>query len=61
MGNLPFDIEEEELWQLFQEKCAGSPPLKSIRVLRNPKTNKGKGIAFVEFQVLSRLLEHPMY
>lgn len=45
MGNLPFDVKEEELWEEFQE--FGS--IKYVRVVRNPTTFQGKGIAFVCF------------
>ncbi|CAA6667048.1 unnamed protein product [Spirodela intermedia] len=36
VGNLPFDVKDEEVYQLF-----------SIRVIRDPQTSLGKGIAYV--------------
>ncbi|KAL3698512.1 hypothetical protein R1sor_012588 [Riccia sorocarpa] len=49
VGNLPFDAEEEELITLFQ----GNMPeleVEAVRVVRDPKTSAGKGIAFVCFK-----------
>jgi len=45
LGNLPFDVKEEELWEEFQEFGA----IKYVRIVRNPTTFEGKGIAFVCF------------
>ncbi|CAL5188482.1 unnamed protein product [Lathyrus oleraceus] len=50
VGNLPFDVKDEELYQLF----GGIPNLESsveaIRVVRDPHLNVGKGIAYVLFK-----------
>ncbi|KAK9843654.1 hypothetical protein WJX81_001246 [Elliptochloris bilobata] len=65
VGNLPFDVQDEEVIQAFT--CMGAPaagvsPAKgsggplgapagvtAVRVVRDGKTNVGKGFAFVEF------------
>lgn len=50
VGNLPFDVKDEELYQLF----CGIPSLESsieaVRVVRDPHLNVGKGIAYVLFK-----------
>ncbi|KAL2645197.1 hypothetical protein R1flu_012784 [Riccia fluitans] len=49
VGNLPFDAEEEELITLFQ----GNTPeleVEAVRVVRDPQTSAGKGIAYVCFK-----------
>lgn len=45
IGNLPFDVKDEELWEEFKE----FGDIKYVRVIRNPTTFEGKGIAFVCF------------
>lgn len=45
VGNLPFDVEEEELHQAFAE-CGA---VESVRVVRDPATNIGKGFGYVIF------------
>jgi len=53
VGNLPFDVKDEELYQLF----IGTKPLESsveaVRVIRDPHTSKGKGIAYVLFKTMN--------
>jgi nucleolar protein 12 len=46
LGNLPLDLQEEDLWKAF-----GKFPLKvtNVRLIRDKKTNVGKGIAYVGF------------
>ena len=46
IGNLPFDVSEESLYELFGD--AGE--INSVRVIRDRKTNVGKGFAYVEFK-----------
>ena len=46
IGNLPFDLSEESLYELFG--VAGD--ITSVRVIRDRKTNVGKGFAYVEFK-----------
>jgi nucleolar protein 12 len=45
VGNLPFDVKDEELWEEFKE----FGEIKYVRVIRNPSTFEGKGIAYVCF------------
>lgn len=45
IGNLPFNVQEEEIWKLF-EACG---TIESVRIVRDAVTNLGKGIAFVNF------------
>lgn len=46
LGGLPFDTEDEELWQFFKE-CG---EIESVRVVRDAKTNVGKGFGYVQFR-----------
>ncbi|XP_057511467.1 nucleolar protein 12-like [Actinidia eriantha] len=50
VGNLPFDVKDEEIYQL----CSGIKDLESsieaIRVIRDPGTSVGKGIAYILFK-----------
>lgn len=50
LGNLPFDVTEEELIVLFQEtaKEAGCN-LTGVRVTRDKETGMGRGVGFVSF------------
>ena len=52
VGNLPLQIEDEELIRFFIAGLgAGSESLiQAARVVRDPKTSVGKGIAFVLFK-----------
>eukprot|EP00475_Leptophrys_vorax_P038933 TRINITY_DN6952_c1_g1_i1.p1 TRINITY_DN6952_c1_g1~~TRINITY_DN6952_c1_g1_i1.p1 ORF type:complete len:439 (+),score=167.44 TRINITY_DN6952_c1_g1_i1:58-1374(+) len=45
LGNLPFDIEEEEIWEHFQN-CG---TIFDVRVIRDRMTNAGKGFAYIRF------------
>lgn len=45
VGNLPFDVDEEELRKHF-EGC-GIEGISFVRIVRDPKTSLGKGIGFV--------------
>lgn len=45
IGNLPMDLEEEPVWQLFG-KCGG---VTNVRLIRDKVTNMGKGIGYVTF------------
>ncbi|KAG0449847.1 hypothetical protein HPP92_027064 [Vanilla planifolia] len=50
VGNLPFDVKDEEVYQLF---CSLSEPERSVeavRIIRDPHTSIGKGIAYVLFK-----------
>jgi len=46
VGNLPFDVKEDELRTHFQE-CGG---ITDVRVVRDKKFNTGKGFAFITFE-----------
>jgi RNA recognition motif-containing protein len=50
LGNLPFDVTEEELIMLFTEpaKAAGSS-LVGVRVTRDKETGMGRGVGFASF------------
>eukprot|EP00252_Welwitschia_mirabilis_P007915 TRINITY_DN1960_c0_g1_i6.p1 TRINITY_DN1960_c0_g1~~TRINITY_DN1960_c0_g1_i6.p1 ORF type:complete len:617 (+),score=155.53 TRINITY_DN1960_c0_g1_i6:192-2042(+) len=50
VGNLPFDVKDEELYQLFLGIKALESSVEAIRVIRDPHTSKGKGIAYVLFK-----------
>ena len=52
VGQLPFDVEEETLWKHF----AVVGQVDAVRLVRDPITNKGKGIGFVAFKVRPFLL-----
>ncbi|KAJ1944891.1 Nucleolar protein 12, partial [Linderina macrospora] len=45
VGNLDFEAEEEELWRHF----GGCGAVENVRVVRDAKTNLGKGFAYVQF------------
>eukprot|EP00123_Amoebidium_parasiticum_P013048 comp21735_c0_seq1/m.30746 comp21735_c0_seq1/g.30746 ORF comp21735_c0_seq1/g.30746 comp21735_c0_seq1/m.30746 type:complete len:480 (-) comp21735_c0_seq1:407-1846(-) len=46
VGSLPFDVEDEPLYEKFGE-CGA---VQAVRVIRDKRTNVGKGIAYVTFQ-----------
>jgi len=46
VGNLDFEASEESLWSHFG-KCG---TIDNVRIVRDPKTNVGKGIAYVSFE-----------
>jgi nucleolar protein 12 len=45
LGGLPFDTEEEELWEFFKD-CG---EIESVRAVRDKITNVGKGFGYVQF------------
>lgn len=47
VGNLDFEAQEESLWKHF----AQSGEIESVRIVRDAKTNVGKGFAYVQFEV----------
>ncbi|PWA72159.1 RNA-binding (RRM/RBD/RNP motifs) family protein [Artemisia annua] len=49
IGNLPFDVKDEELYQLFSSFNNLKDCIEAIRVVRDPGTSMGKGIAYVLF------------
>lgn len=46
VGNLPFSIKEDELWEEFKE----FGELEYVRVIKDPHTFQGKGIAYICFK-----------
>ncbi|CAG8508417.1 13771_t:CDS:2 [Funneliformis caledonium] len=46
IGNMSFDAQEEELWVQF-ESCG---EIENVRIVRDNKTNVGKGFAYVQFK-----------
>ncbi|CAB4412765.1 unnamed protein product [Rhizophagus irregularis] len=46
IGSLAFDAQEEELWSYF-ESCG---EIENVRIVRDSKTNVGKGFAYVQFK-----------
>jgi len=50
LGNLPEDVTEEEIWDLF--KSVGG--IANVRAVRD-KTGIGKGVAFVSFNLMEQL------
>ncbi|KAK3148722.1 hypothetical protein QOZ80_3AG0207800 [Eleusine coracana subsp. coracana] len=50
VGNLPFDVKDEELYQVFCGSSGSEGNVEAIRVIRDPNTSVGKGIAYVLFK-----------
>ncbi|KAK1307179.1 hypothetical protein QJS10_CPA10g01184 [Acorus calamus] len=50
VGNLPFDVKDEELYQLFSGIEEVGSSLEAVRVIRDPHTSVGKGIAYALFK-----------
>ncbi|GAA0152862.1 translation initiation factor [Lithospermum erythrorhizon] len=50
VGNLPFDVKNEELYQLFTHMKGLESSLEAVRVIRDPSSSLGKGIAYVLFK-----------
>lgn len=48
VGNLDFEEKEETLWRYFNSKTDND--VESVRVIRDPKTNLGKGFALIQFK-----------
>ncbi|EPY52746.1 RNA-binding protein Nop12 [Schizosaccharomyces cryophilus OY26] len=46
VGNLAFEAEEEPLWRYFGQ----SGEIEYVRIVRDPKTNLGKGFAYIQFK-----------
>ncbi|OZJ04025.1 hypothetical protein BZG36_03759 [Bifiguratus adelaidae] len=46
IGNLAFDASEEQLWHFFKD-CG---EVENVRIVRDKKTNLGKGFAYVQFK-----------
>ncbi|KAK4728298.1 hypothetical protein R3W88_021286 [Solanum pinnatisectum] len=50
VGNLPFDVKDEEIYQLFSGMKEFGSSIEAVRVIRDPNTLLGKGIAYVLFK-----------
>ncbi|KMS97583.1 hypothetical protein BVRB_5g125540 [Beta vulgaris subsp. vulgaris] len=50
VGNLPFDVKDEELYQLFCSIKQLESSVEAVRVVRDRHTSLGKGIAYVLFK-----------
>ncbi|TVU44216.1 hypothetical protein EJB05_03652, partial [Eragrostis curvula] len=50
VGNLPFDVKDEELYQLFCGSSGSEGNVEAIRVIRDPNSSLGKGFAYVLFK-----------
>lgn len=50
VGNLPFDVKDEEIYQLFSGMKEFESSIEAVRVIRDPNTLLGKGIAYVLFK-----------
>ncbi|KAL2901304.1 RNA-binding protein 34 [Bienertia sinuspersici] len=50
VGNLPFDVKDEELYQLFCGIKQLESSIEAVRVIRDRQTSLGKGIAYVLFK-----------
>ncbi|XWS62174.1 hypothetical protein CRYUN_Cryun07bG0188400 [Craigia yunnanensis] len=50
VGNLPFDVKDEEIYQLFCGINNLVSGIEAVRVVRDPQFGVGKGIAYVLFK-----------
>ncbi|XP_030524851.1 RNA-binding protein 34 [Rhodamnia argentea] len=50
VGNLPFDVKDEEIYRLFSNINNLGSCIEAVRVIRDPHTSVGKGIAYVLFK-----------
>ncbi|KAM0963897.1 hypothetical protein ACFX2A_023329 [Malus domestica] len=50
VGNLPFDVKDEEVYQLFCGINNLGSSVEAIRIIRDPNYGIGKGIAYVLFR-----------
>ncbi|KAI4303325.1 hypothetical protein MLD38_038971 [Melastoma candidum] len=50
IGNLPFDVKDEEIYQLFASISNVGSSIEAVRVVRDPNSSLGKGIAYVLFK-----------
>jgi nucleolar protein 12 len=51
IGNLPFITNEEDLRRHFSDlETNGDSGISNVRVIRDPKTFIGKGIAYIQFK-----------
>ncbi|CAM6027670.1 unnamed protein product [Sphagnum balticum] len=50
VGNIPFDVEDEDLYAVFGTNLDPEMGVEAIRVPRDPQTSIGKGFGFVLFK-----------
>ncbi|KAK6146453.1 hypothetical protein DH2020_020322 [Rehmannia glutinosa] len=50
VGNLPFDVKDEEIYKLFSGIRNLETCIEAVRVIRDPGSSLGKGIAYVLFK-----------
>ncbi|PON87445.1 Splicing factor-like protein [Trema orientale] len=50
VGNLPFDVKDEEVYQVFCGINNMESSVEGVRIIRDPNTNLGKGFAYVLFR-----------
>jgi RNA recognition motif-containing protein len=50
VGNIPFDVEDEDLYAVFGTNLDPEMSVEAIRVPRDPQTSIGKGFGFVLFK-----------
>ncbi|GFQ06604.1 RNA-binding protein 34 [Phtheirospermum japonicum] len=50
VGNLPFDVKDEEIYKLFCGIKNLETSVEGVRVIRDPGSSLGKGIAYVLFK-----------
>eukprot|EP00250_Pteridium_aquilinum_P015704 c22710_g1_i1 orf=438-2396(-) len=50
VGNIPFDVKDEELYQTFGTGKSPEMDIEAVRVVRDPQTSLSKGIAYVLFK-----------
>lgn len=50
VGNLPFDVKDEEIYELFCGLNDLESGVEAVRVIRHPHMRVGKGIAYVLFK-----------
>ncbi|KAI3453384.1 hypothetical protein Pfo_010047 [Paulownia fortunei] len=52
VGNLPFDVKDEEIYKLFSGIKNLETSIEAVRVIRDPGSSLGKGIAYVLFKTM---------
>ncbi|KAL6548046.1 hypothetical protein OROHE_009751 [Orobanche hederae] len=52
VGNLPFDVKDEEIYKLFSGIKNLENSVEAVRVIRDPGSNLGKGIAYILFKTM---------
>lgn len=50
VGNIPFDVKDEELYKTFGVGKSPELDIEAVRVVRDPQTSLSKGIAYVLFK-----------